>query len=91
MARFVNGIRNGVPLFHYQVWLRWSDYKGWPSVWTCEFSSHSFLDAQDFAENKVSRTGGKIARIEVRERGAGEGRALWDASWGPPPQRPAEG
>jgi hypothetical protein len=63
---------------HYQVWIKWTNTLEWqmvkafPSAWL----------ARDYVQNSVSVSGGRVARIELRERTADTGEALFDVSWG---------
>jgi hypothetical protein len=62
---------------HYQIWIKWMNTGAWQM--TDDF--HSALHAREYFQNRISTSGGRIARVELRECTADTGEALFDILW----------
>ncbi len=65
------------PNEHYQIWVRWTNTGEWEHL----KSFMSAWGAREYAATGLSLTGGRIGRVEMRERGQTTGEALFDLSW----------
>jgi len=71
-----HAVDNGTCKHRFQVLVQWANTDEWQWV-SCHYSR---FFAVDKAMN-VSTSGGRVKRVEVRERGASAGEALFDMSW----------